>query len=198
MTFDLLYESNINQWVSALGYAGVAAIIFSETAFFFCFFLPGDSLLISAGILAKSHIFNLYVLLPIIVLSAFLGYLVGYWIGFYFENWVSRREDSWYYKKSYEEKARVFMEKYESVALLYGRFIPFVRTFIPMIAGMLRMPFGMYTLLNFFGAVLWGMGVTLLGYYLGAIIPELSDYVWIAVIAVILISFISVRIIPRK
>ena len=190
MALEIFYDSNINQWVRTLGYFGLAAIIFSETAFFFCFILPGDSLLITAGVLAAANFFNVYLLLLVLIFSAFMGYIVGYWIGYYFENWLSKREDTWYYKKSYELQARAFMEKYEKVALLYGRLIPVVRTFIPMVAGMVRLPFGAYTLFNFLGAVLWGGGVTMLGYYLGALIPGLSDYLWIAVLLIIILSFL--------
>lgn len=186
----LFDESNINQWVQALGYVGIAAIIFSETAFFFCFILPGDSLLIAAGILAESQSLNLYLVLLVVILAAFMGYCVGYWVGYYFENWLIKRNDTWYFKKSYEMRVRVFMQKYEKIALLYGRFVPIVRTFIPMVAGMAKLPFGIYSFFNLIGAIFWGAGVTLLGFYLGKVIPDLGDFVWIAVVLVIAISFL--------
>ncbi len=190
MDFGIFYQSNITQWVSALGYVGIAAIIFSETAFFFCFILPGDSLLIASGMLAATNVFNIYIIVPLIILSAFLGYIVGYFFGYYFENWLAKHEDTWYYKKSYEDRARVLMQKYGRSALLYGRLIPVVRTFIPMVAGMVRMPLGMYNLFNLLGAILWGGGITLLGYYLGAMIPNLDDYLWLLIVAIILGLFL--------
>ena len=190
MNTEIFFDSNINQWVSALGYAGVVAIIFSETAFFFCFILPGDSLLITAGVLAANHLFDIYILLPLLITASFVGYWVAYWIGYYFENWLSTHDDSWYYKKSYENNARIFMQKQGKKALLYGRLIPVARTFIPLVAGMVKMPLGIYGLYNFLGAVLWGGGVTLLGYYVGGIIPGLSDYLWIAVLIIIFVSIL--------
>ena len=188
MSIGVFNEPSVAGWINSLGYAGVAAVVFAETAFFFCFFLPGDSLLFTAGMLAAAHILNIFVLIPVLIVAAFLGYWVGYYIGFYFGHRLAKRPDTWYYKKSYAVSAHVFMQKYGKLALLLGRMIAVVRTFIPMIAGMGEMPIVSYMVFNFLGAILWCVSIPLLGFYLGRIIPNMENYFSIVIIGIVAVS----------
>src|SRR3990167_3225952 len=193
MELSVLYEQDISNWITTVGYFGLFAIVFAETGLFFCFFLPGDSLLFTAGMLAAKGVFDLYLLIFIFIIAAFLGYVMGYWIGVRFGNYLeSRPGDSWYYRKSYADRAHAFMEKYGRMALFYGRLVPIVRSFIPLVAGMAKMPQGVYTLFNFLGAVLWGSLVTVMGYYLGALFPnvDLTNYLILIVLVIIFLSFL--------
>lgn len=188
MHFAALYDASSAQWVRSLGYAGIAAIIFAETAFFFCFFLPGDTLLFTAGMLAAAKILNLYFLIPLIIVSAFLGYWVGYYIGLYFGRRLEGKPSTWYYRKDYSKKTHVFVQKYGKLALLLGRLIAVVRTFIPVVAGMGEMPLRSYLLFNFLGAVLWSVSIPLLGFYLGRLIPNLTQYFYIVIAGIVVVS----------
>lgn len=188
MEFSVFHDADLNLWVNVLGYLGIALVIFGETGLFFCFFLPGDSLLFTAGLLASRGMLNIYWLIPILAIAAFLGYWVGYLIGVYLGHWLSRREDSWYFKKNHLEKARLFYGKYGRTALLVGRLIPIARSFIPLVAGMVTMPFWIYSLYNFLGALIWVGLIVLLGYYLGAFIPHSSAYLWLVVSGIVAVS----------
>src|SRR3990167_10788266 len=111
MEFSIFGNADINVWVNALGYFGIALIIFAETGLFFCFFLPGDSLLFAAGMLAAAHIFDIAILIPLLIVMSFLGYLLGYWVGNYFGHALLKHGDHWYFKKQYTENAHQFMQK---------------------------------------------------------------------------------------
>lgn len=185
MEFSVFNNVDINTWVNALGYFGITLIIFAETGLFFCFFLPGDSLLFAAGFLASRGILNIYYLLPLMIIAAFVGYSIGYLIGVFLEHRLERKKDTWYYKKSYLARAHAFYQKYGKTTLLVGRFVPIARSFIPLIAGIATMSFWTYSLFNFIGAILWVGSVTLLGYYLGAVIPDSGMYFWLITFAII-------------
>ncbi|OGT46320.1 MAG: hypothetical protein A3E82_08490 [Gammaproteobacteria bacterium RIFCSPHIGHO2_12_FULL_38_11] len=187
MEFSIFGNADINVWVNALGYFGIALIIFAETGLFFCFFLPGDSLLFAAGFLASRNVLNIYWLLPLLVMAAFAGYWAGYLIGVYLEHRLERKADTWYFKKSYLVRSHAFYQKYGKITLLIGRFVPVARSFIPLIAGIATMPSWTYTLFNFLGAILWVGLMTLLGYYLGAIIPDSGVYFWLIIFAIIIV-----------
>ena len=190
MSIGIFNDPGVAGWINSLGYLGVAAVVFAETAFFFCFFLPGDSLLFTAGMLAATHMLNIFVLIPLLIVAAFLGYVVGYYIGFYFGHRLAKRPDTWYYKKRYAVSAHVFMQKYGRLALLLGRMIAVVRTFIPMIAGMGEMPIFSYMVFNFLGAILWCVSIPLLGFYLGRIIPNMENYFSIVIIGIVAVSIL--------
>lgn len=179
---------DLNVWVSTLGYIGIAAMIFAETGLFFCFFFPGDSLLFTAGLLASRQVFNIHLLVIFIVTAAFVGYWLGYGFGRRLGNWLSLRPDTWYFKKRYLQSAERFYARHGKKALLMGRLVPAVRTFIPVVAGMVKMPLRLYAVFNFLGALLWGMLVPLLGYFLGSLFPEANRYLLLAVLIIIFLS----------
>jgi membrane-associated protein len=179
----------ISSWIATAGYAGVLVIIFAETGLFFGFFLPGDSLLFTAGILASQHhVFDIKILVPSIIAVAFLGYQVGYWFGARLGHWLMRRDDSLIFKKRYVHIAHAFYEKHGGKALAFARLIPIARTFVPIVAGMGKMNRWVFVVYNAIGAVVWGAGVTLAGYYLGLSIPNAKDYMLWVIVGVIVLS----------
>ena len=192
MDISVLYEPDITHWAKTLGYLGILLVVFAETGFFFCFFLPGDSLLFAAGVLAAKCVFRMPILIPSLIAAAFLGYTVGYWIGIRFGHFLAARGDTWYYRRSYADRSHIFMQKYGRMALFYGRLVPVVRSFIPLVAGMGEMPFARYTLFNFLGAVLWATLVPVLGYYFGALLPDvdITNYLILAVLVIIFLSLL--------
>lgn len=187
---DMIKNLDLNQLITTIGYAGILLIIFAETGLFFGFFLPGDSLVFTAGMLASRGIFNIWILVPSIVVTAIVGYAVGYWFGDKLGHWLIKRPDSIYFKKRYMTIAHDFYERHGGKALVFGRLVPIVRTFAPIVAGMADMPYSLYTLYNILGALLWGGVITMIGYYIGGLFPNASEFVLPVVIAIVLISVI--------
>ena len=182
MHLDLTY------WIPLLGYTGIVLVIFIQTGLLLGFFFPGDSLLFTAGFLASQHYFNIWWLTPLVTVTAILGYAVAYWLGKKIGHWLLRRQDRWFFKKKYMHEAKVFYEKHGGAALVIGRLIPVIRTFVPVVAGMAEMNYWRYNLYNLIGGVIWATGITLLGYFLGETIPGVQHYILPAVIVVVIIS----------
>jgi membrane-associated protein len=164
------------EWLSpdylvGLGLVALLAIVFVETGLLIGFFLPGDSLLFTAGLLVARGTFDvpLWVLLVTIPLAAFTGDQVGYAIGRKAGPALFRRPDSRLFQQEYVDKAYAFFEKYGARTIVLARFVPIVRTFAPVCAGVSRMHYRTFVVYNAVGAVLWGAGVTALGYFLGQI-----------------------------
>ncbi len=185
---DFFSSFQLHHWVSSLGYVGLIIVVFLETGFFFGFFLPGDSLVFTAGMLASRGVFRIQTLVLILITTAFLGYMFGYWFGDKLGHWLLKREDSIWFKRKYLEYARQFYLKHGGKALVFGRLVPIARTFVPIVAGMAEMPYKKYVVCNFLGAVIWGGGVTLAGYYIGAMFPWIVDYLLPLVILIVFIS----------
>ena len=160
--------------LNTFGLIGVLAIVFAETGLLVGFFLPGDSLLftaglISAGGLAGITLAPLWVLCVLIPLAAIAGNLVGYWIGYRAGPAVFNRPNSRLFKAEYVEQAHSFFERYGARTILLARFVPIVRTFATVMAGASRMDFRVYTLYSVIGGIVWGAGVTALGHWLGRV-----------------------------
>ncbi|MCB1826921.1 MAG: VTT domain-containing protein [Coxiellaceae bacterium] len=181
---------DITHWVATLGYAGLFFIVLLEMGFFFGFFLPGDSLVFAAGLLAAKGIFNIWILVPLLVLTAILGYTVGYWFGDKLGHWLLGRKDSFWFKKKYITQAHSFYEKHGGKALVIGRCVPVVRTFVPVVAGMAEMEYKTYFLFNVIGAVVWGGLITLFGYFVGAAIPDAGRYIVPVILVIIVLSIL--------
>lgn len=177
------------QWLSAIGYVGILLIILLETGLF-AFFLPGDSLVFTAGLLASQGVFDIQILVPALIVTAIIGYVIGYWFGDKLGHWLMQRPDTFYFKRRYMEQAHEFYQRHGGKALILGRLVPIVRTFVPVVAGMVEMPYRLYSLFNVLGALVWCGGVTLLGYYIGAVLPEAGHYVLPAVIVIIILSIV--------
>lgn len=187
---EFMHNFDITHWVTTLGYVGIITIIFLETGVFACFFLPGDSLVFSAGLLAAKGIFNIEILVPALIVTAFARYTLGYWFGNKLGYWLMKQPESFFFKKKYITQAHEFYERHGGKALVLGRLVPVVRTFVPIVAGMANMPHRRYVIYNVIGAVLWGGGVTMAGYYLGSILPQASSLILPIVLVIVVISVI--------
>jgi len=161
MHFDLV------ELIETVGYAGLFAIVFAESGLFFGFFLPGDSLLLTAGLLASRGTLNVAILVPLLFVAAVLGDTVGYWFGARTGPLLFRRENSLLFRRENLLKAKAFYEKHGGKTVTLARFLPFVRTFVPIVAGAAEMHYVRFLAFNLLGGVLWAIGMTLLGYYLG-------------------------------
>ncbi len=159
--FDLV------QFITTVGYIGVFAIVFAESGLFFGFFLPGDSLLLTAGLLASRGILSEFILVPGIFVAAVLGDSVGYWFGNKTGPHIFNRPSSLLFRRENLLKARAFYEKHGGKTITLARFMPFIRTFVPIVAGAVSMNYRRFLLFNFIGAFFWGVGVTMLGFGLG-------------------------------
>lgn len=178
--------------ITTLGYVGLVAIVFAESGLFFGFFLPGDSLLFTAGLLASQGILDIWTLIIIIPIAAILGDSIGYWFGSWVGPKIFRKEDSFFFNKAHIVRAEKFYEKYGPKAIVLARFIPIVRTFVPIVAGVGHMKYSTFVTYNIIGGLLWGVGVTLLGYFLGTVFPQAEDYLLPIIIAIILLSFVPI------
>ena len=174
--------------IRTVGYLGVFAIIFAESGLFIGFFLPGDSLLFTAGFLASQGFFSLPLLLVGCFLAAVLGDSVGYTFGRRVGPRLFQREDSVLFHKKNVYKAQAFYEKHGAKTIVIARFIPVVRTFAPIVAGIGQMRYGHFLTYNLVGGLLWAVGVTLAGYFLGNAIPDVDRYLLPIVVFIVLIS----------
>jgi len=182
MHFDL------SQIIQTVGYIGLFAIVFAESGLFFGFFLPGDSLLLTAGLLASQGQLEIAALLVILPVAAILGDNVGYWFGKRTGSRIFSRDDSLLFRRKNLLAARAFYDRHGGKTIVLARFMPFIRTFAPIVAGAVEMPFRRFLTFNVMGGVLWGVGVTLAGYFLGQAIPGIDRYFLAVVGVVILIS----------
>jgi membrane-associated protein len=168
----------------------VCIIVFIETGFFVGFFLPGDSLLVTAGVFAASGQLHLSELLLLVPLCAIAGDQIGYWIGRKAGQALYRREDSLVFRKRHLERAHEFYEKYGGKTVILARFVPIVRTFCPPVAGAAQMPYGRYFAYDVAGGLLWGGGMILGGYFLGRQIPNISENIHYVIAVVIFLSLL--------
>ncbi|MEK7134718.1 MAG: VTT domain-containing protein [Patescibacteria group bacterium] len=178
--------------IQALGYLGLFAIVFAESGLFFGFFFPGDSLLFTAGLLASQGFLNVWVLVPLIISAAVLGDTVGYWFGAKVGPKIFTREDSFFFHTRHVERTRSFYERYGVKTIVLARFIPIVRTFAPILAGVGSMRYSVFLRYNLIGGILWGAGVTLFGYSLGAVIPGIDRYLLPIILLIIVVSFLPI------
>ncbi len=184
--------SSLIDVILSASYLGIFFIVFAETGLLVGFFLPGDSLLIAAGLLAAGSKLNLAGVMAAVVVGAFLGNTAGYFIGQRFGPAVFSNQNSRFFKPEYVSQAQTFFVKYGALAVILARFVPIVRTLVPTLAGVSRMPFLVYTLYNMIGALLWGVGLTALSYYLGQLIPDLDKYILLIVAVVLVVSVIPI------
>jgi membrane-associated protein len=183
------YFKNPMSLVKLAGYSGLFAIIFSETGLLIGFFLPGDSLLIAAGLLCQSNDFNLWTLIIILTVAAIIGDSVGFHIGKVLGKRLYTKKDSLFFKKKYILKAHVFYERHGGKTIILARFIPILRTFAPTVAGAARMSYKKFLMYNILGAFLWVWGLVLAGYYLGhSFGSSINNYMHIIILAIILLS----------
>src|SRR5580693_7994130 len=186
-----LYSTDgLRELIRSGGAPLVCTIVFIETGFFVGFFLPGDSLLITAGIFSYAGVIPLKWLLLPVMFCAIAGDQIGYWIGRSAGAALYRREDSFFFRRSHLQRAHDFYEKYGGRAVILARFVPIVRTFCPPVAGAAKMPYSRYLLFDIFGGILW-IGATVLGgYTLGRVIPNIGKYIHVVIAVVALVSIL--------
>ena len=190
MDIPFLPEFNLIEFIQQVSYIGIFFIVFAESGMFFGFFFPGDSLLFTAGFLASQQLLNIYLLVPLVVIGAILGDSSGYWIGRKAGTWLMKLKDSWYFKKEYVHEAEKFYKKHGGKTIILARFVPIVRTFAPIVAGMAKMHYDRFLSFNVFGGLFWGAGMTLAGYFLGSLIPNVDKYLLPIVAAIIFLSLL--------
>ncbi len=189
---EQIFHFDLKEFIATIGYVGIFAIVFAESGLLIGFFLPGDSLLFTAGVIAGSE--NLQETLglegfsyPILAIGCFIAAVAGDSVGYWFGNRVGRRlfqrEDSRFFKKKYLYQSEALYEKHGGKIIVIARFMPFVRTFAPIVAGIGTMHYRRFLAYNFFGGLLWGVGVTSLGYFAG----EAADAYLLPLIALIVL-----------
>jgi len=187
---DFILNIDLPVLIQTIGYLGIFLIIFAESGLFFGFFLPGDSLLFTAGLLASQGYFNIALLVFLITFAAILGDQIGYLFGIKIGPKIFTHDDSFFFKKKYITDAENFYQKHGKKAVLIARFVPIVRTFIPILAGVGKMHYVTFVTYNIFGGLIWGAGITLLGYFLGQQVPNVDKYLIPIILLIILISFL--------
>ena len=175
--------------ISTGGLALIAFIVFAESGLLFGFFFPGDSLLFLAGTLAAQGQFSIVSVVIVIVISAILGGNVGYIIGQRAGPRLFKKQDGILFKREYIERSEDFYKKHGGKTIILARFVPIVRTFAPVVAGMGNMDKKRFTFYNILGSGIWGIGITVLGYFFGQKIPDIERYVVPVIILVIFLSF---------
>jgi membrane-associated protein len=174
------------------GYIGLTAIIFAETGMLVGFFLPGDSLLVTAGLFASQPQFglNVYVLGGLLTVASVMGNSAGYAIGRATGPRLFTKDDSLLFNKKHLYRAQTFYERHGGKTVVIARFMPIVRTFVPVVAGMARMDYGRYTLFNVVGGIGWIWSMLFIGYFLGRYIPGIDEHIEVLILAVIALSLL--------
>lgn len=176
--------------IKTAGYFGLFGIIFAESGLLIGFFLPGDSLLFTAGFLASQGYFSIIPLIAVFFAGAVLGDSFGYAFGYKTGPAIFKREDSIIFHKQHLERARLFYEKHGGKTIILARFMPVIRTLAPVLAGMGKMRYPTFLIYNVMGGVLWAIGFPLLGYVLGNIIPDADRYIIPLVTLIVILSFL--------
>ncbi len=194
---EFLNPKNIIEFLTTKGlpltYAGLILIVFAETGLAVGFFLPGDSLLVVAGLFASAGKLNVLILLTTLFVAAVVGDAVGYYSGLKLGPRVFTRQKSLLFRPSHLEKAHGFYEKYGGKTIIIARFVPIVRTFAPIVAGAAQMPYRRFVLYNVVGGFLWVFSMILAGYFLGSLVERafgirLEDHIEKVVIVVVALS----------
>ncbi|MBA3680834.1 MAG: VTT domain-containing protein [Bacteroidetes bacterium] len=179
-------------------------VIFAETGLLIGFFLPGDNLILLAGILCKArpdliHV-NYFVLVALMVAAAVLGNVFGYWFGKRAGDKLYSKKESWFFKKKHLEVTKTYYDKYGgNTTLIIARFLPIVRTFAPVVAGAIKVDFFKFMAFNVIGAIAWIISLSSIGYFLVQVFPEVTNYMGYIFIALIIITALPIlRIIFRK
>lgn len=180
--------------IKAVGIVGVILIVFAETGLFFGFFFPGDSLLFTAGIFASQGYLSIGVLLVGCIIAAILGDSVGYWSGKKYGRGLFNRDESFFFKKKRLYEAEMFYEKHGKFTIIIARFVPIIRTFAPIVAGIGKMNYKTFISYNIFGGIVWVPLLLLSGYFLGSLIPNPDKYVIPIAFVIIVISFLPIVI----
>jgi membrane-associated protein len=178
--------------IKTVGVIGIILIVFAETGLFFGFFFPGDSLLFTAGIFASQGFYNIEVLLIGCIIAAILGDSVGYWSGNKYGRQLFDRDAGFFFKKKRLYDAEIFYEKHGKSTIIIARFIPIIRTFAPIVAGIGKMKYSSFISYNIFGGIFWVSLLLLSGYFLGGLIPNPDKYIIPIAFLIIVVSFLPI------
>ncbi len=184
----LNFLSDLPSLVATAGYVGLAAIVFAESGVFLGFFLPGDSLLFTAGIFAARGDLSMPILLPLLFAAAVAGDSFGYGFGRRVGPRLFSKPDARLFKRSHVDRTRAFYDRHGPKTIVLARFVPIVRTFAPILAGVGRMPYRKFLVYNVTGALLWAVGVTTAGYLLGSSVPDIDRYLLPIIALIVAVS----------
>jgi membrane-associated protein len=200
MDISLLDFFNPQNIILYGGLALLLFVIFAETGLFFGFFLPGDSLLFVAGLLTTSKYIDqpVWMLIILLVIAAFSGTTVGYYFGAWAKRYFKPKDENLFYKPRYIEMARDFYKRYGMMAFIVGRFLPIVRTFVPILAGIVKIELKKFLFYNLLGATLWIVTLVMAGYWLGNAFPKLIENVEIIIVTLIVVTAIPVIMSYRR
>ena len=179
---------SLENLILTTGYLGLFFIVFAESGLLFGFFFPGDSLLITAGLLASQGYLDIKLLILVTIIAAILGDTVGYWFGSKTGPRIFKREDSLLFHKKNIIKANEFYKKHGGKTIVIARFLPFIRTFAPIVAGVGEMDYLRFLSFNIFGGIFWVLTTCLAGFFLGNTIPNVEDYFLLIILVVIFVS----------
>jgi membrane-associated protein len=172
------------------GLALLTLIVFTETGLLFGFFLPGDSLLVTAGVFAASGLLNLPAALVILSIAAIAGDQLGYWIGYQTGPRIFHREDSIFFHKRHALRAQQFYDRHGGKTIIFARFVPIIRTFAPVVAGVGKMEYSRFVAYNVFGGLGWVWSMLLGGYTLGRSVPNVEKNIHVVIAIVIFLSIL--------
>ncbi|MBI3911721.1 MAG: VTT domain-containing protein [Armatimonadetes bacterium] len=180
---------NLEELIRWGGYTVLVAIVFAETGLFVGFFLPGDSLLVTAGVFAAQGYLDIGLLILLLCIAATTGQATGYWWGARFGSLLYSRPDSRFFKRKYVLKAREFYEHHGGKAIVIARFVPILRTFVPIVAGIAGMNYRRFTIYNLWGGIGWVVGMCLIGYFVGRLMPGIVRRIDLLIAVVVILSF---------
>jgi len=186
--FSTLY--NVPELIRLVGLVGLIAIVFAETGLMVGFFLPGDSLLITAGLFAARGDLNIVTLNLTLIAAAIIGDATGYWIGRRAGQALYSRPNSFWFRREHLIQTHEFYERHGGKTIVIARFMPIVRTFAPVVAGAAQMTYRDFAVYNILGGILWVTSMTLAGYYLGLAIPNIEERLHLLVAVVIFLSLL--------
>ena len=176
------------------GYVVLVAIVFTETGLLIGFFLPGDSLLITAGLVAAAGALDIWLLNVLLSVAAIVGDSVGYAIGYRTGPRIFRREDSRWFARQHLVRTREFYERHGGKTIILARFIPIIRTFAPVVAGVGQMAYRRFIAYNVFGGLTWVVGLTWAGYAMGQTIPNIGQHIHVVVAVVVVLSVVPIGV----
>jgi membrane-associated protein len=181
---------NVPELIRLVGFVGIVAIVFAETGLLIGFFLPGDSLLITAGLFAARGDFDITVLIPTLIVAAIAGDATGYAIGRRTGQALYNRPNSFFFRREHLELTREYYEQHGGKTIVIARFIPILRTFAPVVAGVAAMGYRKFATYNVVGAILWIVSMTVAGYWLGTLVPDIESRIHYVVAVVIFLSLL--------
>jgi len=196
---DSLLPIDLVTLIHTVGYLGIFLIVFADSGILLGLVLPGDSLLFTAGLLASQGHLNLWLVMPVAALGGILGDSAGYAFGKRMGPRLFAREDSWFFTKRHLDRAHDFYARHGGKTIFLARFLHFIRTLAPMIAGAADMHYGTFLFYNIVGGLFWAISVSALGYWLGNTIPDIDRYLLpsLGVIGLLALSPTLVRLLKR-